>query len=288
MHVRKNLSFFCNQSFYYLLFLLSMHRLLFLLFSFIFTCTSCIDSGDKHSKNKEEVFSEEQTLINQIKAYPDSFVLKEELIQFYRDNNDYEKAINLSKVYVKKDSLNARICHIQGYLYFENGDTVSAIESFNKAFQIFPDPQDLILEGKLRAMIKNIISLQIADSILKNQGPDFRKEAYFIKGLYQESIGMHQNAIEFFNKCLDQDFSMMDAYYEKAKAQILLKQTKDAIVTLQRAVTLNNNFSDGYLLLAQCHEKTGNKKQAAEAYRRCLLHEPDNEQAIEGLNRVTE
>ena len=228
----------------------------------------------------------EKILKDSILNFPDSLLLKEQLIQFYRDNEDYDKAIASVAEALSKDSLNTRLWDIKATLHFENEDTINAIESFETALLINPSPRFYILLSSLYAQTKNIKALDMADALLQTKLPETEKEAFFIKGLYFNYTGEKIKAISFFDKCLDLDYNYMLAYREKGIALYDMGKYNDAITVLDKAVTLQNNFDEGYYWLGRCLEKLNRPADAIEEYRTALMYSKDFTEAKEALTRL--
>ena len=228
----------------------------------------------------------EKILKDSILKFPDSLLLKEQLIQFYRDNEDYDKAIASVNETLSKDGLNTRLWDIKATLHFENEDTINAIESFETALQINPSPRFYILLGSLYAQTKNIKALDMADALLQTKLPETGKEAFFIKGLYFNYTGDKNKAIGFFDKCLGLDYMHMFAYREKGIALYDLGKYEEAITVLDKAVTLQNNFDEGYYWLGRCLEKLNRPADAIEEYRTALMYSKDFTEAKEALTRL--
>ena len=126
----------------------------------------------------------------------------------------------------------------------------------------------------------------IADELLRSNKTKWGKDAYFIKGLYYNYINDPQKAILNLDSCLNLDFTYMYAYREKAIA--LYSQTKyeEAIKVLKRAVTLQNNFDEGYFWLGKCYEKLNRKDEAIESYQNALLYDKNYIEAREALDSI--
>lgn len=228
----------------------------------------------------------EQVLKDSIALFPHSLLLKEQLIQFYRDNEDYDKAIASVNEALLKESANARLWDIKATLHFENEDTLDAIKSFETALLINPSPRFYILLGSLYAQTKNIKALDMADALLQTKLPETGKEAFFIKGLYFNYTGEKIKAISFFDKCLNLDYNYMLAYREKGIALYDMGKYNDAITVLDKAVTLQNNFDEGYYWLGRCLEKLNRPADAIEEYRTALMYSKDFTEAKEALTRL--
>lgn len=230
--------------------------------------------------------SAEDQLKEQVAKFPDSLLLKENLIQYYRENGNYDNALKEVNNAVLKDSANIRLWDIKAILHFEDGDTLNSIQSFEKALSIYPLPEDMISLATLYAQTKNEKALSLADTLLIKFKPDATKQALFIKGLYYSFAEEKLKAISFFDQCLALDFHNMDAYREKAIALYDLKKYEDALKVLDRAITLENNFDEGYYYKGRCLEKLNRTDEAIEAYQSALMYTPDYIEAKDALARL--
>lgn len=263
-----------------------MRKLYTLIVTCLFILTACNSNTDKKNGDINNISAKEQALIDAVTKFPDSLLLREELIQYYRDSADYEKAIATTDAALQKDSLNDRLWEIKGNLYFENYDTVNAIKALNRAADIYPSPQYIIPLGSMYAQTRDSMALNIADFLLKAKMTRDDKEAFFIKGLYYSFTGDKNKAISFFDKCLNLDYNYMYAYREKAMALYDMAKYEDAITVLDKAVTLQNKFDEGYYWLGRCLEKTNKPADAIEEYKNALRITPDYVEAREALTRL--
>ncbi len=255
-----------------------------LLVSYFFT--ACNNNDPKTVSATVTISAKEKSLMDVVSRFPDSLLLREELIQYYRDNADYEKAIAVADEALKKDSLNDRLWDIKGNLYFENDDTINAIKAINRAADINPLPKYIIPLASMYAQTGDSIALQIADFIVQARMTETPKESYFIKGLYYNFTGNKKTAIAYFDKCLNLDHNYMFAYREKAIALYDLGRYDDAITVLDKAVTLQNKFDEGYYWTGRCLEKLNKPNEAIEEYKTALMYAPDYTEAKEALARL--
>jgi tetratricopeptide (TPR) repeat protein len=252
----------------------------------VFIFVAC-NSGDKtvtpsQPSNQNSI----ESIKAQISQHPDSLMLKENLIEAYRNAGYYDSAIAVANQEIRKDSGSAYLWNIKASLYFENGDTMEAINSLKRAIDIYPLPDYLVALGTVYAEIKNAKSLDIADELLKANRVKSGKDAFFIKGLYYNYVNEPQKAIKYLDSCLNLDFTYMYAYREKAIALYSEKKYEDAIKVLKRAVTIQNNFDEGYYWLGKCYEKLNKKAEAKQSYQNALLYDKDFIEAREALNRL--
>jgi tetratricopeptide (TPR) repeat protein len=136
-----------------------------------------------------------ESIKNDIRKNPDSLMLKENLIEAYRNAGYYDSAIAVANQELQKDSGSAYLWNIKASLYFENNDTLNAIKSLQHAIDIYPLPDYLVALGTVYAEIKDKNSLVIADGLLRSNKSKMGKDAYFIKGLYYNYTNDFKKAI---------------------------------------------------------------------------------------------
>ena len=249
------------------------------------TIFSCNDNS------KEEVQSvvagnSKESLKNAIKEYPDSLLLVQNLIEAYRNEGSYDSALALTDNQIKKDSGNAYLWNMKATLHFENDDTINAIHALEHAVNIYPLPEYLVALGTIYAEVKNPKSLIIADGLLKLNRVKSGKDAMFVKGLYYSYTNDKKKAINYFDSSIQMDFTYMFSYREKAIALYDLGKYEEALAILKRAVTIQNNFDEGYYWMGKCYEKLGEKDDAIQSYQTALLYDKDFSEARDSLNKL--
>ncbi|MDE3214736.1 MAG: tetratricopeptide repeat protein [Bacteroidota bacterium] len=227
-----------------------------------------------------------ESLKEAIKANPDSLGLVQRLIELYRDNGDYDSAITLTDQQIKKDSGNAFLWNMDATLHFENGDTLKAVRSLENAIAIYPIPDYLVALGTVLAEIQNPRCLVIADSLMEADSIKSAKDAMFIKGLYYSYQRQYPKAIQYFDSSIRKDFTYMPSYREKAIALYQQGNYAHAIKVLTRAVTLENNYDEGYYWLGKCYEKLHRKQDAIQSYQTALLYDKDYLEARQALDSL--
>ena len=222
----------------------------------------------------------------EIQKHPDSLMLKEDLIEAYRNRGDYDSALAIADEEIRKDSGSAYLWNIKATLYFENDDTANTIASLKHAIDIYPLPDYLIALATVYAETRNDSALSIAGDLLASNKTKYGKDAYFIKGLFYNYSLQPQKAIPALNSCLNMDFAYMYAYREKAIALYQMNKYQAALDVLKRAVTIQNNFDEGYYWMGKCYEKLGKNDEAVESYQRALLYDKNYVEAREALERL--
>jgi tetratricopeptide (TPR) repeat protein len=228
----------------------------------------------------------EKQLRGDIEKHPDSLLLKENLIQYFRDNSNYGQAIAETEKAIQKDTANARLWDIKATLLFEKADTTGAIKAFEKAIAIEAQPEYIISLGLLYAQTKNPLALVMANGLLQAPKAKAEKQALFIKGFYYSYKGEYQHAISFFDNCLAIDYRNTDAYKEKAICLYNLARYEEAIQSLEKAVALQSTFDEAYYWMGRCYEKLGDTKEAISNYQNAVQVDPGYAEAKDALARL--
>ncbi len=257
----------------------------FLVFIFFILFISCNNSEDANDKSLPLINSKE-SLKNAIKQYPDSLMLLQNLIEAYSDEGAYDSALALTDAQIKKDSGNAYLWNMKATLLFENNDTTHAIQSLEHAVNIYPLPEYLVALATVYAEVKNPKSLLIADGLLKVNRVKSGKDAMFIKGLFYSYTNDKRKAINYFDSSLQMDYTYMFSYREKAIALYDLGEYEEALKVLKRAVTIQNNFDEGYYWMGKCYEKLNRKDDAIQSYQSALLYDKNFTEAKEALEKI--
>lgn len=249
------------------------------------TGIGCNNNKEDTVKQPQEVNSKED-LKSLIKKYPDSLLLVQSLILKYRDDAAYDSAIALTETEIQKDSGNAYLWNMKATLHFENEDTTAAINSLEHAVNLYPLPEYLVALGTVYAEVKNKKAINIANGLLKLNRVKWGKDAMFLKGLYYNYSNEKKKAINYFDSSLKLDFTYMFAYREKAIALYDLGKYEEALTTLKRAVTIQNNFDEGYYWMGKCYEKLHKPDDAIQSYQNALLYDKNFIEAREALERL--
>lgn len=249
--------------------------------SIFFSCSNNSESA----KNTSAIPAAEKQLRDLIAEHPDSLLLKENLIQYFRDNNNYGQAIAEADYDLKKDSNNERLWFIKATLLTEKDDTLQAIKAWEKTININPDPEYLLSLGTLYAFTKNPSALSVADSLMLPH-IKAKNQAFFIKGLYYNSIGDKMKAINYFDTCISLDYTYTLAYREKAICFYDLGKYLDALKVLEIVLAVKKDYDEAYYWMGRCFEKLGLKKEAIQNYQLALQLSPDYIEAKDALGKM--
>mgnify|MGYP003330330146 CR=1 FL=1 len=274
----KCISFSVN-SFLPLSFSRSLSLLLSLSLSF-----SLLSCNEKEKKNDFSAI--ESKLRQDISLHPDSLLLRETLIQLYRDSGYFEKAIAMTDTLIENFDEDNRYWHIRGVLEFENEDTLAADTSFRMAYELQPNPTDAIYIARLMAYYNNPHCPDFCNEIVNRFGKDFEKECYLIKGNFFAAGKDTVKALTYFDSSIRSSYTYMEAYLQKALLLMHRKQYPEALDILKKATTVSNKYDEGYFYMGQCHEQLKDTAAANDAYNRALLANPNFTEAREALDRL--
>jgi tetratricopeptide (TPR) repeat protein len=248
--------------------------------------TACNNATQEQPVTQQQMPVQEKEMKDAIAKYPDSILLREKLMQYYFVNGNIDLALTETTNAILKDSNNPTLWDKKAQLYLEKDDTTNAIDAYEKAIEIFPDPQYIMSAGWLYAQTKKPQALVMADSLLIGKNARAEKEANLIKGLFYSNIGDKQKALIFFDNCLELNYTFMKAYREKGIVLYEMGKYEEAIKVFDRAVKLQNDFAEGYYWMGKCFEKLKNINAAVENYKTALLYNADYIDAKDALGKL--
>lgn len=78
----------------------------------------------------------------------------------------------------------------------------------------------------------------------------------------------------------------MEAYREKAMALYDLGQYNESLAVFEKALTIKNNYEEGYYFRGKVLEKLNRRDEAIESYQQALLLDPSYIEAKDALSRL--
>ena len=229
--------------------------------------------------------AQEKQLREEIAKHPDSLVLTENLVQYFRGNNNYSQAIAETEKAIAKDTANEKLWYMKATLLSENDDTLKAIAAWERVIKITPRAEYLMSLGTLYAFTKDPLALAMGDLLMSPMG-NAANQGLFIKGLYYNSIGDKTAAIAFFDKCLSLDYSNLLAYREKAIAEYDMGKYTEALKTLELSLAVKKTYDEAYYWMGRCYEKLGKKAEAIDNYKMALQISNDYIEAKDALGKL--
>jgi tetratricopeptide (TPR) repeat protein len=121
---------------------------------------------------------------------------------------------------------------------------------------------------------KSIAKSEKKDSVSEEKRIEF--EFLYIEGLKQKMIGNSDNAVQYFNNCLDIDPNSAAVLYELANIHTQKGDFSSAKALLEKAIKINDENKWYKLLLAQIYQNNKQYIEASSIYRDLMKSDPDN------------
>lgn len=255
---------------------------------FLFSCNN--NASVNHAETEDSAQELLTSLQESIKKNPKDTSLKYEYIQALEDAGKYKDAITILDSLNKNDDPDPKA--LLNYLYkradllLKTGDTVKSI----KTLELFVIPGEVTEAGKLLASLyaetKNPKALILGEAMIRNDASGKDPEPNYFNGAFFYNIGDYENALKEFNKCIQRDYTFLDAYMEKGR--ILYKQNKfkEAMDVYDMAIKVSNTFADAHYWKGKCQEALGQKEDAKISYQRAYAFDNTLTEAKEAADRI--
>lgn len=259
-------------------------------FIFIFVASafivSCGGNDTKNAASKEQL-QVIDNLSNQVKQNPDSASLRMKLVNSLDSLRMYKEAIAQTDSLIKKDSANNGLWYAKAQLQEDNKDTAAAIRSYEKALDIYPSVQAQLSLANLFAETKNVKALMICKNVSSmGLGRETDADCNFIAGVYFARTGNGKQALQLFDKAINDNYTLMEAYMEKGFIYYDSKNYQQALQIFETALKVNNTYADAYYWKAKCNEAMGNKDEALINYKRALGLDKQLKEAADAIKRL--
>jgi tetratricopeptide (TPR) repeat protein len=258
---------------------------------FIFIATSFIISCGENEKKVSAAdmvtLRQIDNLSKQVKENPDSAGLRMKLVNSFDSLKMFKEAIAETDSLIKRDSLNNGLWFTKAQLQEDNKDTAAAIRSYEKALQIYPSVESQLSLANLFAETKNPKALMICKNVsAMGLGRETDASCNFIAGVYFSRTGDKKQALQLFDKAINDNYTLMEAYMEKGFIYYDSRNFPQALHTFETALTVNKTYADAYYWIAKCNEAMGNKAEAVLNYKRSLGLDKQLKEAEEAIKRL--
>jgi tetratricopeptide (TPR) repeat protein len=184
------------------------------------------------------------------------------------------------------DSTNFEAWYGKGLLLARMKDTARAIDALEKSFSLVPINYTGMALANIYVAQKNPRAIDICNTILSYDSANVQTDPVFMKGVYYADTRQHDSAIKQFDECIRRDWKMTDAYIEKGIILYERKQFNEAIKLFSMTTTVSNTDADGYYWLGRCYETTGKIQDAIENYERAVALDNTFTEARAALRRL--
>ncbi len=246
-------------------------------------------SENNSNKNNSAIKSDYTKMLEKYVAQnPDSIGYRFKLINSLDSLQLFKEALAQTDSLIFRDSLNNGLWFTKAQLLEEYGDTLQAIICYKRAIRIYPSAEAQLSLANLLAEKKDSLSLTICRA-LYNTAMDRSNDAHcnFISGVYYARTKQFTEALQFFDKCILNDYNYVEAYMEKGFIYFDQNNYKEALGTFHRITMIRNTYADAYYWMGKCHEKMNEKNKAIEEYKKSLALDPQLSEAKAAIERLT-
>ena len=267
-----------------------MKKIFFLaLIAYLFSACNNNDKKSKQSADSINNSSEQylNTFEQQVKASPDSVGLRLQYAFALDSLNRHKEALQQINILTSKDSSNYGLWFAQGNIAEDAQDTQLAIKSYAKAAHIYEAPDALLALANLYAEQKNDRAILLCSRVKElGLGRDYDANCAFIIGVYYARKHDMNNALKYFDECIANSYTYMEAYIEKGLLYFDAQQYDKALQVFQMASTVNNLYADAYYYQARCYEMMNKKDSAVTFFKQSLQIDPTMKEAREHLKQL--
>ena len=199
-----------------------------------------------------------------IKHYDNAATPFANLGHFYRDENNFQKAIENYSLAIEKGQ-KASAYNSRGKMYFENGKSTEAMQDYNNGLA-------LATEDKVRSEIlsnrgalygqQNKLDLALKDLNEAAQLYPDNKNAYSMRSMVYFQQNDYANALADYDKILSIDPADVNIWYERGIVLNSQRKNNEALKSFNRAIQLDPKQGMYYAERARCHLDLGNKANA--------------------------
>lgn len=245
-------------------------------FLFIFLIASCHLINDKKTISTNDDSLQNVALIqdlkNNLSKSPDSADLRLKLVFALDSINKPREALQQIDSLILNDSLNYSLWFTKGQLAENAEDTMLALHCYASAAKIYESPDALLSLANLYAETKNERALTICSRLkLLGQGKEINASCDFIIGIYYARTHQAESAISFFNNCISENYTYMEAYIEKGLVYFDIKKYREALDVFNFAITVNRLYADAYYYQGRCFEMLNKKDSAILKFQQSLI-----------------
>jgi len=220
----------------------------------------------------------------QLKLFPDSSGLRLQYAFMLDSLEMYKEALIEMDTLVRKDSLNHGLLFTQGQIAEDAGDTMLALKSYSKAAAVYESPDVLLALANLYAEMKNDRAILFCSRVKAlGLGREADANCAFITGVYYARIHKGDEAVKYFDECIANNYTYMEAYIEKGLVYFDAKQYDKALNVFQMASRVNNLYADAYYYQARCYEVMNKKDSAVLRFKQSIQLDPSLNEAKERL-----
>lgn len=252
-----------------------------------FSCNSNTTSNSKDDSVKNAMQPLIESMEKQLKAFPDSPGLRLQYAFALDSVKMYKEALAQMDSLTKKDTANYGFYYAQGQIAEDAGDTLLALKSYAHAARLYESPDVLLSMANLYAEMKDDRAILFCSRVKAlGLGRESDANCDFITGVYYARIHKGDEALKYFDACITNNYTYMEAYIEKGLVYFDQHQYQKALDIFRFASSVNNLYADAYYYMARCYEMMNNKDSAVLRFKQSLQLDPTMIEAKEHLKQL--
>lgn len=201
-----------------------------------------------------------------LEQHPQSVDLKLLQVELFIFENDLEKATTLLKIIENIDPNNDEVFIQKATIASKSGNHKEAIENLKVALQFTEDKVDVwSLMGMEYLYLDDYENARL--NFAKCLDVDFEDYSALYNIVYCFDMEKeHEAAINYLNKYIDKNPYCEVAWHQLGRQYFMLDMYKEALVSFDYAVLIDESFIGGYLEKAKTLEELGEYEKAIENY----------------------
>ena len=204
-----------------------------------------------------------------LKALPGSIPLHMNLVQAYAGEQKFDEALAICNTILDKHPDQPAVLMMKSDLLEQKNDSLGSIKALEQAYRLAPFNEDLCYNLAFKyAQSKDPKALTLCDSLLHYDTAERKGEPYYFKGVYYANMNNIPQALNYFDKAIQYDYTLLDAYMEKGKIFYDKKKYDEAANIFQLALRVSSTYADAYYWLGKCQEAIGQNEEAKMNYQR--------------------
>ncbi|MBV9961832.1 MAG: tetratricopeptide repeat protein [Parafilimonas sp.] len=255
----------------------------------MFSCNNNNSVTDKNDPANPAMMPLVESMQKQLQENPDSAGLRLQYAYALDSVKMYKEALVQMDTLVNDDTSNYGLSFAQGQIAEDAGDTLLALKSYAHAAHLYESPDVLLALANLYAELKDDRAILLCSRVKAlGLGRDRDADCAFITGVYYARTHKGDEAVKYFDECIANNYTYMEAYIEKGLVYFDMRRYDKALNIFQFASTVNNLYADAYYYMARCYEMTNKKDSAVLRFKQSLQLDPTLDEARTHLKQLGE
>ncbi len=199
----------------------------------------------------------------------------------------YEDALATLDRAARLDSNDGEVFFMIGQVLSESGDTVRAINAYQRASELDPELLDAWLS---LGVLYEARGSSRADRYFNTAVAIDRDNAlpYRMRADYYTRQNRLEEAVQAYDEAIERDPRMYEAFFNSGLVYIDMDSLAEAIAQFDRTIAINPSYVAAHYYRGVASELQGNLEQARRSYQQALNISPRYEAAQQALDRLAQ